>query len=195
MELNGQYVDKVDVRGYKQDDDLQSGIDQYVGHGKRYLGQRCHLRPGTTEIIDDLPGLHGHYKGDDMVDALPRYLGNGLRKFDRSMYHRHHISDDVESDPGLHGHHRQLDYQEGMPRHIGHGKVRLFPDHSKETWRPYPKSETGESFCHADYRAAGLSTRDFGISKFSRDPTRQGTHQDRRKKKEFRRDQFDQIII
>lgn len=176
--------------GKPLDDDMQSGLERCIGHGRRFLGgEKCHLQ-GALPHSEDFPGLHGHYKGDDFQGGIERFVGCGLKKYDRSEYHRHHISDDVESEPGLHGHTRDFDYKDGMEWYIGHGKRRVEPGHHKETWRA-TSSEGGRTprQCHTEYPPAGLSTRDIAITRLARDPSRQGTHQDRRSKRVMRKDQ------
>jgi len=187
------------LHGRTMDDDMQSGIERCIGHGRRYLGgTKCHLK-GPLPQEECAQGLHGHFKGDDFQGGIERYVGCGLKKFGRSTHDRHHISDDVESEPGLHGHTKDHDFKDGMPYHIGMGKRRVVGNHGAETWRAQPKGSQsegayGHSHCAADFKTAGMSTRDIIISKMSRDPTRQGTHQDRRgEPKQQRRDQAAQL--
>jgi hypothetical protein len=177
--------------GHSIDDDMQSGIERCIGHGRRFLGgEKCHLMASIPAADEDIPGLHGHYKGDDFQGGMERYVGHGLRKYDRSNYHRHHITDDIESEPGLHGHTKDFDYKDGMEWYIGHGKRRVRPNHNVETWRPKKRDALGSGSPDVSaYPAAGMSTRDIIVHHLARDPTRQGTHQDRRVGKTMRRDQ------
>jgi len=171
------------LHGRSLDDDMQSGLERCIGHGRRFLGgEKCHLQGPVPVEHTEIPGLHGHYKGDDFQNGIERYVGHGLKKYDRSTHHRHHISDDIESEPGLHGHTKDFDYKDGMEWYIGHGKRRLQSDHaSKLPGAPKGRNASGGySHCHADYRPAGMPTRNIHLAQMSRDPTRQGTHQDRR---------------
>lgn len=198
--------DLAGMHGRNVDDDMQGGIERFLGHGRRYLGgDICHLK-GTVPQFESIPGLHGRPRGDDFEGGIQRIVGHGLRKFDRNEYHRHHISDDIESEPGLHGHTRDFDYKDGMEWYIGHGKRKVGCKHNVDTWRRAEKATPGApkpTDCK-DFRSAGMSTRDIALAEMTRDPTRRGTHQDRRHvlaveqgrdEHELRRDQADQVTI
>jgi hypothetical protein len=128
--------------------------------------------------MDDTPGLYGHTRGHDFVDGLERMIGKGRKKFVR----KDHITDDWESNPGGHGHSKQHDFKDGLEWFLGHGKKRVDPNHSRETWRETPlfHPDSPDVTNVADMRFAGMSSRDIHMHHMSRDPRRQGTHQDRR---------------
>jgi len=190
------------LHGRHIDDDLQSGVERFVGHGKRFLGGEISHMKGPIPQFESVPGLHGRPKGEDFEGGMCRLIGHGLKKYDRTTHHRHHISDDIESEPGLHGHTRDFDFKDGMPWYIGHGKRRLAPNYNAETHKPQPNKLAGAdgNYCISNFRAAGMSTRDIALSELTRDPTRRDTHQDRRflerkgAAREVRRDQQDQIV-
>jgi hypothetical protein len=171
--------DKAGSHGRARNDDMdEGGLERCIGHGRRYLdGHKSHLKGGIA-IEDEAPGGHGHVKGHDFVGGLERQIGFGKKKFHR----RDHITDDWESEAGAHGRPKQHDFQNGLEWFLGHGKRRVDPNHSRETWREtasfHPDSDDITNV--ADMRYAGLSSRDIHMHHFSRDPGRQGTHQDRR---------------
>lgn len=168
------------AHGHMKDDSFEEGIERGIGHGKKYFGEqanRCHLK-GAKPICEDLAGTHGHTRGEDFVDGLERCIGKGRKKFHR----RHHISDDVDSEAGAHGHPKHSDFVDGIEYEIGHGKRRVNPHHNRETWRESPLFHPDSPDCTnvADMRVAGMSSRDIQMQYMTRDPRRQGTHQDRR---------------
>jgi len=170
--------------GRTKEADMDGGLERYMGHGRRWLGgDTCHLK-GSLPQFEDKPGNHGGCRGEDFEGGLMRCCGHGLRKVERTHHcNRHHISDDVESEPGLHGHTRDLDYKDGMPFYIGNGKTKVPQLRGKDTWIEVMRSGGARRATYGDnweHQPAGMTTRHIALSEMTREPSRRGTHQDRR---------------
>jgi len=205
----GEFLNDTPGKGHG-DYEFNEGLERCVGHGKRtFLGDACcgtHLHGVVPNgCNEDIPGSFGHPPGDDFKDGLPVCIGFGIKKYPRDTHGRHHISDDCESEPGLHGHHKAQDYKDGIMYYIGHGKKRVAPGHKEDTYMPnaspkmYSPQNGGDMYGRdtpkvgvpspdtskfaekaTKGRSAGMSTKDIMMHEFAADPSRQGTHQDRR---------------
>mmetsp|Transcript_44501 Transcript_44501/g.83449 ORF Transcript_44501/g.83449 Transcript_44501/m.83449 type:complete len:394 (+) Transcript_44501:66-1247(+) len=155
--------------------DMQDGMDRCIGHGRRFLGgHKSATKAGLVTGPDDI-GNHGHHKGDCFQGGIPRYVGYGRRKAGHA-YKDHLQKETAESEPGTHGHHRGDDFKDGIQFYVGNGKRRLRGGHDGKA--PHQKVINAQG----TWKAAGLCSRDIAIQTHSRDPTRRGTHQDRRQR-------------
>lgn len=179
------YVADADEPGFgsRKGPDMEEGGERYIGHGRRWLGgDICHLKASLPQF-DSMPGLHGRCRGDDYEGGIMRCCGNGLKKVCRSEVMRHHITDDVESEPGLHGHTKDLDFKDGLPWHVGHGKKKIPQSQSKQTFWDLARRQGAHgatSEHNGEDRAAGMTTRHIALVGMVAEPSRRGTHQDRR---------------
>lgn len=155
--------------GRERAGDMQDGMDRCIGHGRRFLGGHWASTKGPRVIEADDIGNHGHHKGPCFQGGIPRYVGYGRRK--AAHAHKDHVHRSAaESDPGLHGHPRGDDFKDGLQYYVGNGKRRLRDSHDGRSFLQSPGMA----------KAAGLDSRQLAMIRHYRDPTRRGTHKDRR---------------